>query len=35
MKKKLSEAIEAFGKNIHEKVTTPVSSHLFIVREQA
>ena len=35
MKEKLSEAIEAFGENIYEKVTTPASSHLFIVNEQS
>ena len=35
MKEKLLEAIEAFGENIDEKVTTPASSHLFMVKKQA
>ena len=35
MKEKLLKAIEAFGENIDEKVTTPASSHQFIVNEQA
>ena len=29
------EAIEAFGENIGKKVTTPESSHIFIVNGQA
>ena len=33
MKKKLLEAIEAFGENI-DKVTTTASIHLFIVTKQ-
>ena len=35
MKEKFLEAIEEFGENIGEKVTTPVSSHLFIFKEQS
>ena len=35
MKEKLLEAIEASGENIDEKVTTPESSHIFLVNEQA
>ena len=35
MKEKLSEAIEAFGENIYEKVTTPASSRLFIFNKQS
>ena len=31
MKEQLLEAIDAFGENIDEKVTTPESSHLFRV----
>ena len=31
LKEQLLEAIEAFGENIDEKVTTPESSHLFRV----
>ena len=35
MKEKFLEAIEAFGENIDRKVTTPESSHIFIVNKQA
>ena len=35
MKEQLLEAIEVFGENIDEKVTTPVYGHLSIVTEQA
>ena len=35
MKDKILEAIEAFGENIDEKLTTPASSHLFMVKKQA
>ena len=35
IKEKLLEEIEAFGENIGEKVTTPASSHLFIVNQKA
>ena len=35
MKEKLLETINAFGENIDEKLTMPVSSHLFVVNEQA
>ena len=31
MKEKLLEEMEAFGENIDKKVTTPASSHLFVV----
>ena len=31
-KDKLLEAIEALGEDLNEKVTTPASSHLFIVK---
>ena len=31
MKETVLEAIKAFGENIDKKVTTPESSHLFIV----
>ena len=34
-KEQLFEAIEEFGDIFYEKVTTPASSHLFIVNEQA
>ena len=34
MKEQLLEAIEAFGENVDKKVTTPASSHLFIVNKQ-
>ena len=34
MKEKLLGIIEAFGENIDEKVTTPESSHIFIVNKQ-
>ena len=32
MKNQLLEAIEEFGENIDEKVTTPASIHLFLVK---
>ena len=35
MKDKFLEAIEEFGENINEQVTTPPYSHLFIVNQQA
>ena len=35
MKKKLLEAMEAFGEKIDKKLTTSASSHLFIDNEQA
>ena len=34
IKEQLLEAIAAFGENIDEKVTTPVSSHLFIFNKK-
>ena len=34
-KEQLFEAIEEFGDTFYEKVTTPASSHLFIVNEHA
>ena len=34
MKEQILEAIEAFGKDLHEKVTTLVSSQLFTVNEK-
>ena len=34
-KEQLLEAIQEFGGNIGEKVTTPVSSNLIIVNKQA
>ena len=35
MKEQLLEATEILGENIDEKITTPASSHVFIVNEQA
>ena len=35
MKKIFLEAIEAFGENIDENLTTPASSRIFIVNKQA
>ena len=35
MKEQLLEAIEEFGEHLDKIVTTPESSHLFIVNEQA
>ena len=35
MKEKLLEAIESFGENIDEKVTTPESSHLLILNKKS
>ena len=35
MKKKLLEAVEAFGEDIDGILTTPESSHLFLVNKQA
>ena len=35
MKDQFSESMEEFGENVDEKITTPASSHLFIVNKQA
>ena len=35
MKERLLEEIELFGENIDEKVTTPESTHLFIVTKKS
>ena len=35
MKDQFLESMEEFGENVDEKITTPASSHLFIVNKQA